>query len=546
MKKLHSVIALLLICCMLFTACNENGGNGTEGSNPSATKPTAVSGSSTARSGEKSGKNNASYKMPAAIMTTEQYHNEINKILSGDTIGDADDAYLKNLDTLTKCLQDAITYNTQDLSPSKNGATYYVSYNGNDKNDGKTPDTAWRSLERARQTEYKSGDVLLLERGGEYRGWLYAHNNFKIGAYGTGHKPKIICAQSAQSLGGWEKTDKKNIWKLKSRVGQTDVGHLVYYAPDGNEICGDKEYTFSALDKQYEFLFNGETTNESKLDNFVYIYYSGDPNKDFNAIEIPYNTAVIETKKELNNFELNNLFLTHGRGPFWPGAGANNIKVSYCTIGWTGGFADYKGGVRYGGGSGVWYRCNNFVYDYCWFYQQFDSGVSPQYTLKVDEEEPAIFKDFKTTNCLFETCEYTLEYFCSQKNSLENRFENMYFAYNLCRTGGQGFGIKASQSAYIKSWDMHENTCINSAIEYNVFDRAAALTLEIVGNKQSTSGNELSLKHIPKLSHNVYIQYKNKKFANINKELYKFTKSDLEKYISLGADTDSRYMFAAS
>ena len=104
-----------------------------------------------------------------------------------------------------------------------------------------------------------------------------------------------------------------------------------------------------------------------------------------------------------------------------------------------------------------------------------NAGVSPQYDY--EDKDPVIHKDFITTNCLFENVEYTLEYFNTQENTLENRYENMQFKYNICRTGGYGFGTKASVSAYIKSWG-HENSCYDCEITNNIFDRAASLTLE--------------------------------------------------------------------
>ncbi len=553
MKRLYSIIALILTVCMLLTACGKNGGgNGDGGGSGSGSSNALGTGigdgkDSTVATGKLTGVNTVAYNPPAKIMTTEEYHQELNNLLAGDTVGNADDAYLTKLDNLTDSLKAAIVYNTDDIKPSTTGTTYYVSPSGDDNNDGKSPEKAWLTLERVRKAKFEAGDVLLFERGGEYRGWFTVRSDFKVGAYGTGHKPKIICAQSDKSLGGWEKTDTENIWKLKKEVTETDVGHLVYYLPDGQEICGDKFYTLDKLTANYAFLHNGKTTQEKKRDNFIYIYYDGDPNKDFVSIEIPYDTTVILTPTTdiLQNCEIKNLDISHGRGPFWPAKkGAKNISFTYCKVRWCGGSSDRKGSVRYHGGSGVWHNCDVFIYDYCWFSQQYDSGVSPQYDDHSQRPDAAIFKDFKVTNSVFETTEYTLEYFNSQSNTKENRYEGMYFAYNICREGGKGFGTKPGQSAYIKSFG-HENSCYDCTIEYNVFDRAIALTLEMVGHDQTPTGNVKTLERIPKLNKNIYIQIANRRFANINEVNYRFTETDLQKFIDLGIDTGSRYMFAA-
>ncbi len=513
MKQICKLLALILCASLLLCGCKK-------------TPP---------------GQESTKFIIPENLMTTEEYHAELEKLLEGETIAQADDAYMAKIDELTQRLKDQITYNTEDIKPEEGGTAYYVSNSGNDDNDGKSPETAWASLEKANSYRYKAGDVLLLERGGEYRGTLSARSNFKIGAYGEGHKPHVICAQTAESLGGWESTETPNVWRLKGKLSQKDLGHIVYYLPDGKEICGDKYVKLSGLKKNYDFFYAGPTAEEGRADRYVYIYYKGDPNADFVKAELPFDTKVTTAPNSgLTDFTMNNIMISHGRGPFWP-TSASNILLSYCTFRWHGGFSNDKGKVRYGGGSGAWYSCDNFRYDHCWFYEQYDSGVSPQYD--AEDSSPSVFKDFITENCIFEGCEYTLEYFSTQENTTENRFENMQFNYNICRAGGYGFGTKAGISAYIKSWG-HENSCYDCDIKYNIFDKAASLTLEIIGYEQSASGNTLSYERIPRLSHNIYIQNKNKKFANINKIDYKFTGPDLERYISEGFDKNSRYMYS--
>ncbi|MCW5897950.1 MAG: right-handed parallel beta-helix repeat-containing protein [Flavobacteriales bacterium] len=77
--------------------------------------------------------------------------------------------------------------------------TYYVSPNGNDNNNGTSPATAWRTVQRAQQVTQtmQPGDRILFERGGLYPGMLSlnasgtAANPMVFGAYGTGEKPII-------------------------------------------------------------------------------------------------------------------------------------------------------------------------------------------------------------------------------------------------------------------------------------------------------------------------------------------------------------------
>lgn len=61
--------------------------------------------------------------------------------------------------------------------------TYYVSsVNGNDKNDGLTQETPFRTLHRIRGSEFSAGDRVLLERGSVFEGqYLHIRGKGEIG-----------------------------------------------------------------------------------------------------------------------------------------------------------------------------------------------------------------------------------------------------------------------------------------------------------------------------------------------------------------------------
>ena len=81
---------------------------------------------------------------------------------------------------------------------SKGNANYYIdSITGNDKNDGLSLSSAWRSLAKINECILKPGDKVLLKRGSEWTGYFAPHgigtkqNPIIIDAYGRGAKPKI-------------------------------------------------------------------------------------------------------------------------------------------------------------------------------------------------------------------------------------------------------------------------------------------------------------------------------------------------------------------
>src|SRR5688500_7733629 len=57
-------------------------------------------------------------------------------------------------------------FSLQTLEPRQLlAAAYYVSPSGDDANDGRSPQTAWRTIERANGRNWNPGDALLFEGG---------------------------------------------------------------------------------------------------------------------------------------------------------------------------------------------------------------------------------------------------------------------------------------------------------------------------------------------------------------------------------------------
>lgn len=81
---------------------------------------------------------------------------------------------------------------------AKGGHNYYVdAENGNDNADGRSQQSAWRTLERMRKATFSPGDSLLLKRGSTFNEVFElsaegtAAKPIVIDAYGTGAKPKV-------------------------------------------------------------------------------------------------------------------------------------------------------------------------------------------------------------------------------------------------------------------------------------------------------------------------------------------------------------------
>ncbi len=517
MKNTIKMLARIITLCTLLTAC---GKGGILGGNKNPRKE---------------------FNVPADLMTTEEYHAELQKLLAKEDLSVADDALIAEIEKLGNRLEDQIRYNTQDLTECT-GTKYYVSNSGSDDNDGKTPETAFATLEKINSISVNKGDLVLFERGSTWRGILSTRSGVDYSAYGEGHKPLIMNSEDGKT-GTWTLTETANVWEYSEKITAKDVGSIVFDFGTDKECYADKFDTKSKLKKDYQFVHMGSTANDRPINQKLYLYSTVDPNTAFETIDISLSGSNISLPNNADDIHINNIEFRYGGNPYWSNTGCTNITMSYCISSFAGGMYD-NNNTRLGGGGGSWLKCDNLVFDHCFFYEQFDSGVTPQHvgTYGESDKEISVFKNFITKDCLFDKCEYTLEFFQSQTGTTEDRYENLYFGYNFCRNGGYGFGDKPSASAYVKSWG-HENTCYDSVIEYNVFDRAAATSIEVKNKDQKGTGDRD--KYLPTLKNNIYIQAEKKKFADLNSGTYKYTKEDIGKLNASGFDQGSVHFFCA-
>jgi len=119
------------------------------------------------------------------------------------------------------------------------GTAYYVSNDGNDSNDGLTPETAWATLSKVGYETgswgepgvLKSGDAVLFRRGDIFRGDFQIDTpNLTLSTFGDGDKP--IITSSSENGSGTEKWELvyeddsgKRIWKFYRDM--SDVSMIV-------------------------------------------------------------------------------------------------------------------------------------------------------------------------------------------------------------------------------------------------------------------------------------------------------------------------------
>lgn len=96
------------------------------------------------------------------------------------------------------------------------GTDYYVALSGNDTADGKTPATAWKTLDRVNSAVFNSTDRVRFNRGDNWYGSLKMNTpGVTVDAYGTGSLPVI---SGNDSLSGWTLVS-GNIWSASFSAG---------------------------------------------------------------------------------------------------------------------------------------------------------------------------------------------------------------------------------------------------------------------------------------------------------------------------------------
>ncbi len=494
------------------------------------------------------------YNSPKKLLTAEEYREKANNFGKDKNLTVADKDFLDEVENLRNELYDLIVYDSSELEVT--GTKYYVANGGNDEADGLSPETAWSSLEKVTNFKFQEGDGVYFKRGDLWRGNTVLQSGVTYQAYGIGTKPKIYYSFDGKTVGKWVKSEIENVWVLDTPLDTRDIGVIVF---NGGKKYAEKKKQKSELQNELDFYFSGNWVyvQSEKHENKLYLYCSeGNPAEIFEEIELSRQGHVIQIENFHHDIKVHNLDVRYGQDYFLNDS-AKNIELTYCIFAWMGGHyggdASNYGCYRFGGGGGAWRACDNMKFEHCFFTQHFDCAMSPQFSCNPNQPNPNVytitpynFKGFHVNDCLIEYTEYSFEYFarsCKDRGVYGTPgYFDMYFGYNICRKTHQGFGDKHGASNFIRA-GFSENNCYDSVFEKNLFDRSGALALQLSALEGDSRKNKISYDLLPKLKGNIYIDPKNKRFAQINKIYYDFnsySKAALEK---LGVEKDSVYIY---
>ena len=179
------------------------------------------------------------------------------------------------------------TKNTLDIYKIK-GKVYYVSPNGNDSNDGLSPQTAVKTLNASLFSMHiaKPGDAILFERNGVWRltNTFRCEEGITYGSYGEGEKPAFLGSpRNYANTEYWHPSNRENIWKIT--VVDDDVGLVVC---NHGELVGTKRLNgVITLEKNGDFYFN------QKQDTLYYYCDKGNPGKAYEDIEFGLHMSIV-------------------------------------------------------------------------------------------------------------------------------------------------------------------------------------------------------------------------------------------------------------
>ena len=422
------------------------------------------------------------------------------------------------------------------------GAVYYVSADGDDVNNGLTPETPWKTLSKVTQFNFNDGDTVRFRRGDIFRGFVMTHKSVKYCAYGKGEKPRLYGSEKNYADPElWEIYDAdKHIWRLKEKC--LDCGTLVFDTEErcsrklipsyrgGRFVCRDNE--------ESEFVISEEMTNDldifwkyndvltekpSKGEDFpipsldwesrgeLYLRCDdGNPGEVFSSIEALARRHMFFVGTN-HGVTIENLCIKYVGTHAISAGTTRDLRVEGCEIGWIGGAIQHYAGTdpnypegrrgsvtRYGNGVEVYGGCDGYIVRNCYIYQVYDAAITHQITTN---GKPYELKNILYSGNLVENCVYSIEYFLDENRGVDGSFiDGCEISDNILRFSGYGWGQQRHNvhtPAHIKGWS-YTNTARNFVIKNNIFDRAAYRMIHTVA---------LDSASCPEMVGNVYVQH---------------------------------------
>ena len=432
-----------------------------------------------------------------------------------------------------------------------NGAVYYVSADGDDDNDGRSPEKAWRTLEKASEAgRYEIGDTVLFRRGDVFRGELRIHCGVTYSAYGEGRKPRLYgWDKNSADPSLWKETDVENVWEYTESI-ENDIGNMVFdegkqwarkviksFEEDGRSLdfrAKREFYTYKDLCENMTFWHDNDS-------GVLYLRCEvGNPGECFYEIEMGQRRRIMLNGSTPHHVTIDNLCVMH-TGYHGIGVGnARGLTIRNCEFGWIGGSIQMglvwnrTWPTPFGNAIEIYGEAKDFTVDNNYVHDVYDAAATHQFSR--DSNYPRIFNyNVRYSNNVFERCVYGVEIFIGGIEGTERRNDVVTIENNILRMGG-GFGHEQRPDENVTALIRNGATTINTTayvVRNNILDRSK--TRLITADDDGAS--------LAEYFGNIYVQKKGTELLSRYSESFEASREGESVLVGRGHEHDALMIF---
>ncbi|MBR5308127.1 MAG: right-handed parallel beta-helix repeat-containing protein [Clostridia bacterium] len=438
------------------------------------------------------------------------------------------------------------------------GTTYYLSNDGDDTNDGKSPETAWKTIAKLNASKeiMAEGDGVMFRRGDLFRGTVSSAAGVTYSAYGEGDKPKIyVWDKNSADPALWKKTDVEGVWEY-AEAYDIDIGAIIFddtsYArkvyqsnePDGRwlDFRAKREFhDYHDLVDDLSFWHSSQDSQGEEKTGKLYLRCNaGNPGEIYKDIEMNKKEAGIRVGG--NGIHIDNLCIAHAGIHGIASGKRDGLLVTNCEIKWTGGtiqcpirgYGTRSWPTPFGNAIEIYGEARNYTVDNCYIWQAYDAGVTHQGPSKGDLDVDNV----NYINNVITDCVYAVEIFYGEAPAGEECtrcMKNTRVENNILRRGG-GFGHDARPdegvTALIRNGGILKNT-IDYTVTNNIFDRSR----ERIVSAHNDGGSKAQY------FDNIFVQNKGGKYVSRLGRDFMYTENLAEEIKETNTETGSEYVF---
>ncbi len=415
------------------------------------------------------------------------------------------------------------TPNTEVIYADKiTGQKWYISEkNGDDNNDGKTPETACKTLAGLMNKLRfpKAGTAILFERGGVYRGTFLVMKGIIYGSYGEGNKP--ILMQSKKNYADpalWKETEWENVWVCTDKLVNVGVIGFDHDLQDYSENTYNETYGITMNKNMFGFQdpsqlcgdlqFYSELYGNVNGAGELYLYSkNGNPGERFESIEIGEKYNIVSGAAD--DVIIDNLSFKFVGGHGIGFGTTSNVTVTNCVFSWLGGSVlslDFHGNgnpVNYGNAVEIYGGCNGYYVYNNWMYQIYDTAVTHQRSSSTGD---CIQENIHYSKNLMEYVFWAIESYNAPpgaddlapgQKDIWTRITRNYLAdYNLMRLGGYGWGSIVRHRTCQLYWCNVISENYDCYSNYNILDRAYGYLVGYPANHNEVPDKNIYINHV--------------------------------------------------